>query len=724
MIMNWNQLKERCQRRYQEHTVPFAKMCDISREYPCFKADVVDPFDFKANPPCINLTQIGDGHVDCLTGLDERNLLQCGSIGLLGFNFVFNGSYNNECGEYAYLCMARYPWAPKNVSVAYDTVCFYRKSYYNNGTLSPCSNLNDVMCLNDVCITNARCNGILECDNGEDEYRCVPSFSLQVGYRNTKQTQSRTFTWEVYPSTKLPARNNIRNIDETNDISSSEISKSVKILSLPSELKPGASKKYATIYDLLRDRFPEQITPEKHFLPYICNRGLAVKHSSGRTKCFCPPSHYGEQCQFYSDRITVVTHLDLTSYRAHLQVALVKVLVTFLYEASVIDYYEFHVNPLLEKGSNYVKQSIYFLYPRTKKFLEIKRTNRSGTQLYSVRFEAFNLYYNEMIEPIAVWHYPVYFDFLPAYRLSKILSFPPLSPNFPISGPCANNRCGYGSSCQEVINSNHSSYFCACQSHFYGKYCERYDEECIGHCSTNSICKPSYSGIVTGNRKAMCLCPYSAFGHTCSLKNDVCKINPCLHGGSCILTYLAHDILNYTCICTDSFIGDHCQLPREIIQIKVSLSHNSLIHRSSIFASTVSYNDYNTKTLAFVLQHQQVYISLPLSINLAYSRTYSAVPIIGLLKTYNKNYDFDEPEYFILYIALQQANLNISTDLTSENNCPLIKSEGKRRKFSALEFSITSLYEALINELSSLCFVFILFSIQLILIDRHLHLSW
>ncbi|CAF0984601.1 unnamed protein product [Rotaria magnacalcarata] len=689
-IMEWSEIKGRCNRRYQKHTVPFAKMCDISKEYPCFRADVDDPFDFKVNPPCINLTQIGDHHVDCQTGLDERNLLRCGSIGLLGFNFVFNGSYNNECGEYPYLCMNRYPWAPKNVRVAYDTVCFYRKSQYNNGTLSACNNLNDVMCLNDVCIKNARCNGILECENGEDEYRCISPFMAQAGYRPMKETRSRTLTWKAFPSTILLAKSDIRNIEQTDGTSSNETLENIKILSLRSKLKPDVREKYATIYDFLRHWFPEEVTLEKHFLPYICNRGLAVKHSLGSTKCFCPPSYYGEQCQFYSDRITVVTHLDLTSYRAHLQVALIKVLAIFLYEASVIDYYEFHVNRLLEAGNNHVKQSIYFLYPRTKNFLEIKRANRSGTQLYSVRFEAFNLYYNETIEPIAVWHYPVYFDFLPAYRLSKILRFRPLSSSFPVNGPCVKARCGNHGTCQVILNSNHSSYFCACHNNFYGSNCEHYDEGCIGRCSPNSICKPSYSGIVTGNRKPICLCPYSAFGPTCSLKNDVCKMNPCLHGGSCILTYLPHDILNYTCICSDSFIGDHCQLSRGRIQINVNLSENSLVQRSNIFASTISYNDYNTKSFAFALQHQQVYTSLPVRIDLVYSRQYNTAPAVGLLKIYNKNYDFDEPEYFIVYIAQQQMFLNFSTDLTSENKCVLIKFGGKYCKSSAVEFTFSS----------------------------------
>ncbi|CAF4687599.1 unnamed protein product, partial [Rotaria socialis] len=196
--MNLTKTKLDCSSRYQKATVPFSKICDISKEYPCFRSDVDDPFNFTTNPPCINLTQIGDGIVNCLTGLDERNILQCGSIGMLGFNFVFDNMFNNVCGEYTVLCTERYPWVPGNSTISYDSVCFYQRQHFKNGSLSQCDSLRDVMCLNDVCIKRARCSGILECENGEDEYRCIQSKLTQVSYRPSKDTQLKTLTWNDY----------------------------------------------------------------------------------------------------------------------------------------------------------------------------------------------------------------------------------------------------------------------------------------------------------------------------------------------------------------------------------------------------------------------------------------------------------------------------------------------------------------------------------------------
>ncbi|CAF5034635.1 unnamed protein product, partial [Rotaria magnacalcarata] len=426
-------------------------------------------------------------------------------------------------------------------------------------------------------------------------------------------------------------------------------------------------------YDIIRDLYPNTITFEGYYLPFFCNRGLAVKHSDGETTCFCSPAFFGEQCEFYSDRITVATHLDLSNYHAHPQVQAIKVLVTFLYEDEIIDYYEFHVNSLLENNDNYVKQGIYFLYPRFGKYLQTKKTNRSGSQLYSVSFEAFDLYFNETIQSIATWHYPMYFDFLPVYRLSKILRFSSFSGSK--VGSCSNKPCGSHGTCQKILNSNSSlNYFCSCHSGFYGKHCDLYYQECLGYCSANSICKPNYRGILTGNSKSMlCICSAARFGPTCSLKNDQCIVNPCQHGGSCFPTYTPQDILNYTCLCAPSFTGSHCELARGLVHIRMNLSTNSLLRPMNISALTIAFNNYNPKTFAFLMQHQQVHRNLPLQIQLAYSRKLITAPTIGLLKVYGQNYEREEPKYFVLYFAVGRKDVNITVDLTSENYCPLIE---------------------------------------------------
>jgi hypothetical protein len=43
---------------------------------------------------------------------------------------------------------------------------------------------------------------------------------------------------------------------------------------------------------------------------------------------------------------------------------------------------------------------------------------------YSVHFDVFSLEKNNSIEEIGSWHYPIYFDYLPAFRLAVVLKFP------------------------------------------------------------------------------------------------------------------------------------------------------------------------------------------------------------------------------------------------------------------------------------------------------------
>ncbi|CAF4147052.1 unnamed protein product [Rotaria sp. Silwood2] len=49
----------------------FMQFCDIKTEYASLLANVDDALNFRLNRPCINLTQLGDGRVDCYGGLDE-----------------------------------------------------------------------------------------------------------------------------------------------------------------------------------------------------------------------------------------------------------------------------------------------------------------------------------------------------------------------------------------------------------------------------------------------------------------------------------------------------------------------------------------------------------------------------------------------------------------------------------------------------------------------------
>ena len=644
-LKNLSDIKEQCHQHYHLNNTPFSDICDISFEYPCFRTGIVDPFNIELHRPCINLTQIGDGKIDCLTGLDERNRLQCTGRGMLGFHFQLNATH---CVTYSNLCTDNYPWIP-GANIAYDTVCFYQRKGFKNDTDDDCKDQNDVICLNDVCLKNARCNGQTECSHGEDEYRCLLQNQSPLDYRGIVIEKFIPLRLPNYPlSTQLLQQNHLYAHNDTDpglrlitDERMNLLGLIIKLESVDNVTKVFAARnsKNKSVYEIVRDALSTgTITFENHYLPFICNRGLAVKYYTHETVCLCPPSFYGSQCEFYSDRITVATHLHLTSYRASFhQTAIVKVLTTFLFEDQIIDYYEFHVDPQTQTDKNYLKQIIYFLYPRQQDFLEMKKNNRSGTQLYSVRFEAFHLHLNEAIQSIGVWQYPIYFDFLPAFRLSKILHFHPQGRSFPYD-PCSNNSCGKNGICQDVINSKRLSYFCSCRSGYHGVHCEYYDEECNNYCAPKSICKPKHRGILTSDQSPLCLCPASTFGSTCYFKND------------------------------------SSQISKGMVNVTFMLSSNSALQTADITAVTISYNDYDIPSLRFIMRHQQVYDELPSHLELIYSHKHlSYAPTTAVLKVYETNYKKQEPEYYVLYFYSHQKEINITVDLTSENHCPLVQ---------------------------------------------------
>ena len=86
--------------------VAFTRFCDYRKEYGCILGNVSDPLNFTINRPCINLTQIGDGIIDCYGGLDERNLLTCGNHLFEQRGFDFHCS-DQECIPYHRLCEQR-----------------------------------------------------------------------------------------------------------------------------------------------------------------------------------------------------------------------------------------------------------------------------------------------------------------------------------------------------------------------------------------------------------------------------------------------------------------------------------------------------------------------------------------------------------------------------------------------------------------------------------------
>ncbi len=168
-ISNFTEMKQKCAEANAISS--FSKECDVTREYPCLLANVTNALDFTTNRPCINLTQIGDGYVDCYAGLDERNLLNCSSYFAQGFSFQCVNSKSSQCILNGFLCDTRCSNTDEDALLCFHLI---NNSHSCRQTDDPDhASVKDVRCFNGTCIPNAKCNGKIECEEfAEDEYYC------------------------------------------------------------------------------------------------------------------------------------------------------------------------------------------------------------------------------------------------------------------------------------------------------------------------------------------------------------------------------------------------------------------------------------------------------------------------------------------------------------------------------------------------------------------------
>ncbi|UJR19256.1 hypothetical protein I4U23_022385 [Adineta vaga] len=487
-----NDLKKQCS--FYNDKKPFSSWCDLSYQYPCLLANVENPLHLFNSRPCINITQIGDGKIDCYGGLDERNLLShCNQRNQIGLDF--RCSSTNTCIPYDRLCLDRCS------NQEDDILCFGNRT--NRKT---CQGLKDAVCFDGTCVHYLRCDGRHQCPHGEDEYWCDYTRNFeQLSYRlNKRLTKKNSINLTVLPSLITRTRRAL----------------------IESELSQAK-------------------------MQFHCNRGISMKLSNNTIVCFCSPAYYGSKCQYYSDRLTIFTHVDLTHWSNNIinkQKLLISVIAFFLFEEDILDYHVFHVRPK-EDLTDFIKQRFQFLYPRSWSMIEqrrqrfFNRTDITQHHPFSIRFEAYKL--TSILQLIGLWHFPIYFDYLPSFRLAKVLRLPSISN----SNICANNPCKSNSICQSILNKN-NSYVCLCKSGFYGNDCSKYDTKCTNFCIANAICKS------TKNRLPICICPMGYFGRSCSLRYFQCDSSPCLNNGTC---YSLVDPKLYRCDCLSTFYGDRCE---------------------------------------------------------------------------------------------------------------------------------------------------------------------
>jgi hypothetical protein len=201
----------------------------------------------------------------------------------------------------------------------------------------------------------------------------------------------------------------------------------------------------------------------------MCNRGVTVRQHNDAILdvCFCPPSYYGRYCQYFSDRITIITHFEAVTETLS---STFKILAVFLANETIIDHHEFHFTATLNDFKK--KHKFYFVHRRPHQL--------STSSNYKIRFELYRLsMMNSMIQFLAVWLYPIEFPFLPSNRLAKVLKYRGVIYN-PHHICVKNNPCLNNSTCHPLMNINDkNSYWCDCGNKSYGNNCQYIDHSCF-----------------------------------------------------------------------------------------------------------------------------------------------------------------------------------------------------------------------------------------------------
>ena len=578
---------------------------------------------------CISLDQIGDNHIDCAGAIDEHNTIEhCShTSSMLGHNFRCLST--NTCIPYWLHC-----WGVQCPNRTDDEHWCSRPDL-NLEDMTPL----DVQCFDGESLRNARCDGDFDCQLGEDEYMCDRLSLLtltSVPYRREKESRIRS------------APNSLR------------------LFRYPRDANITLLDHESTSSRTSREDVPYRSSTSS-LSPYWCNRGIGILVSNDSIVCFCPPQYFGDKCQYQTVRLSVLLSLDFSQsiYQSDNDPAILpQVLVLFLFNNQTLMTHQFHLRPALELRSNQKnkeKMMAHFLYSQSSAFRQHRlerlsnRFNLIDIQPYSIRIE---IYETRRFKPpslIAVWQYPIHFDYLPVFRLAKVLH---LTRSADRQNPCMSRPCRHDhEECHPLIN-DLSNYVCLCKPHFTGENCSEEDTRCLNwYCESGSLCMPNYRD---DHFLPLCLCPSNRYGDQCSIEHDGCLLNQCLNNGSC---YPAFQPDQVTCLCTKEFFGPKCERRRSHLRL-------SLKTGVSPAGAVLQYFDLDSTSLHIILAHQEAGRRLPSSIE--FDNDQMTGPEIVLAKLYSSHND-SSPELYLLSFQQNVTSMDGKTEISEINRCPHVR---------------------------------------------------
>ncbi|CAF0930767.1 unnamed protein product [Adineta steineri] len=271
---------------------------------------------------------------------------------------------------------------------------------------------------------------------------------------------------------------------------------------------------------------------------WICNRGILIYVGTEHAEhCLCPPSYYGDRCQFQSQRVSLtVKFRKECTLNCH---GVYGIVLTIIDQNHTM--YSYEQLTYISTSNCTLKYNLYFLYGSRSKDM---------TRDYTIDIHAYNkadlTYYTS-------WTLPVQFPFLPVNRMAAFLIIPPYTMD--VFDNCT-LECGNHGHC--AVYTNNKKQFCRCDPGWTGLQCTIENINC--DCSSDSLC----IGIV--NDRSICLCPLHKTGPRCFLR-PACQHNTCKNGGQCISKEDPMSISAFKCMCAPGFSGTTCEIKDAQIEL-------------------------------------------------------------------------------------------------------------------------------------------------------------